>query len=150
PTADETVLIGADLHAFAAAVGHAAGRLEQQQTAVRSGWEQTPTARLFHQRVEIDFRLEAEQRDFETVLTARLTATAAGIAAQLGEDRHDLIGEIDRQIHVAALGRDRHLDDLVAEGGGDLGRAVGQRNDAARAGDAGDLLVGHLVLDVAG
>ena len=46
----------------------------------------------------IEFRHEAEQRQGEAVLAARLAVAAAAVAAELGEDRHDLVGEVDRQV----------------------------------------------------
>ncbi len=75
---------------------------------------------------------------------------AARVAAGLGEDRHDLVGEVDRQVDVAALGRDAGLDPLVAVDRRDLGRAVGERQDAARGGDLDNFRVGDVVLDVLG
>src|SRR5207244_10283950 len=77
------------------------------------------------------------------------TVAAARVATELREDRDDVVGEVDRQVHVAALGGhlERHLP--VAVDGGDLGAAVGQRDDAAGGGDADDRGVADLVLDVA-
>src|SRR5262249_5694268 len=107
-------------------------------------------AAFLDQRGEVDVRLEAEQREFEAVLPGGLAVAAAGVAAELGEDGHDLVAEVDGQIDVAAGGLDGELDGLVAVPGDDGGGAVGQRDDAAGGGDADDLLVGDLVGDVVG
>ena len=53
-------------------------------------------------------RLEAQQRQPEPILAAHFAMTPAGIAAELGENRHDLIGEIDGRI-VGEM-RDGHGD----------------------------------------
>src|SRR5205823_6462870 len=94
PAADELVLIGIKFHAFAAGVSDAAARLEKQQAVFRRGEEDAPAARLLHQRLIIELRHEAEQREREAVLPARLAVAAARIAAELREDRHDLVGEV--------------------------------------------------------
>src|SRR5262249_61784669 len=74
----------------------------------------------------------------------------ARVAAQLREDRHDLVGEVDRQVHVAALGRDGHPDELVAVDGDQFGGAVADRHDAAGGADAGHLRVNDFEFHVAG
>jgi hypothetical protein len=150
PAANEAILIRANVHALAATVGDAAGCLRQQQTAVGSRGEQTPAARFLHERGVIDLRLEAEQRQFEPILPAGLAVAAAAVAAEFREDRHDLIAEVDWQIHVAVRRGDGNRENLVAVGGGDGRRAVGDRNDAARTGDAHHFAVGHVEFHVAG
>src|SRR5438309_592652 len=80
----------------AAAVGDRAGGLEQQQAVVGGGEEQAPAAALLDQGVVIEGGVEAEQRQFEAVLAQGLAVAAAGVAAELGEDRHHLVTEADR------------------------------------------------------
>ena len=150
PAADALVFVGVGLHALAAAVGHAARRLEQQQALVGHRRVDAPAAGFLHQGVVVHVRLEAEQRDLEAVLPAGLAVAAAGIAPELGEDRHDLVAEIDRQVFLDALGLDGHPGGVAAVADRDLGFAAGQGQDAAAGQDAGDLLVGHLELGVAG
>ena len=87
---------------------HQSGRLLQQQAALRRGGRQPAAAPFFHQMLVIFARLEAQQRQPEAILPAHLAMTAAGIAAELGENRHDLIGEIDRRI-IGEM-RDGHGD----------------------------------------
>ena len=69
-----------------------------------------PAAGFLDQGGVIELRLEAEQRQLEAVLAARLAVAAAGVAAELGEDRHDLVAEVDRQVDVAVCRRDRDRD----------------------------------------
>ena len=87
----------------------------RKQARVRGGGEQPPAAALLHQGLVVEVRLEAEQREPEPVLAARLAVAAAGVAAELGEDRHDLVGEVDRQVLVGVLDRQRDGHALVAE-----------------------------------
>ena len=75
---------------------------------------------------------------------------AAGIAAELGEDRRDLVGEVDRQVVADGGRRDRNLHGLIAVAGDDLRHAIGERNDSAGGGDTDDLAVGDFELDIAG
>ena len=70
---------------------------------------------LLDDRLIVGHRVETEQRQLEAVLPTALAVAAAGIAAQLGEYRHHVIGEVDRQADVAALRLDRNGDGLVAE-----------------------------------
>src|SRR5262249_28028450 len=132
------------------AVGDAAGPLEEQQATFGRRRHQAPAARLPDQRVVIDVRLVAEQGELEPILPARLAVAAAAVAAELGEDRDDLVAEVDGQVDVTALGGDGDVDTLVAKAGRNLGGAVADGEDPAGAGDAGHLDVAHLELDLAG
>ncbi len=132
----------------AAAVRGRADRLEQQQALIRRGRKQPPAAALFDQVLEIFPRLEAQQRQLEAVLPARFAVAAAAIAAQFGEDRHDLIGEVDQRLVAQPLDANfRRAGDALGRLGGDRRLAVGQRNDQARGVDAHDAGRGDLVLD---
>ena len=67
------------------------------------GREQAPAAVFLHQsrgNRASGSKPSSDRR--EAVLAARLAVAAAAVAAELGEDRHDLVGEVDRQVHVAA------------------------------------------------
>ena len=77
------------------AVGDA---LQQEQAVLRRGGKDAAPARFLHDVLVILCRLEAEQRELEAVLPARLAVAAAGVAAGFGEYRHDLVREIDRQL----------------------------------------------------
>ena len=69
----------------------------EQQAGVGRGGKDPPAAPFLDERLVVEGRLEAEQAQPEAVLAARLAVAAAGVAAELGEDRHDLVGEVDRQ-----------------------------------------------------
>ena len=130
PAAHQSICMRVDLQPRAAAVRHFADRLGQQQAAVGSGRKQPPAAAFLHQVLEVLGWLKAQQRKLEAVLAAGLAVAAAAVAAQLGEDRHDLIGKVDRRL-VAKVG-DRGLDRSGRSGGTggrDRGRAIGLRHD---------------------
>src|SRR5262249_4176685 len=112
--------------------------------------QKTATATFLYQRGIVGFRLEAEQRQLETVLARCLAVAATAVAAELGEDRDNLVAEVDRQVLVHRFGLDRNLDRLVGVASDDRSGTVPDGNDAARRADANDLVVGGFVLHVAG
>ena len=75
-----------ELDPLAAAVRQAGRRLEQQQALIGRGREEPAAAAFLHEVLVILLRLEAEQRQAEAVLAARLAVAAAAVAAVLGED----------------------------------------------------------------
>src|SRR5262249_58676028 len=101
-----------------------------------------PAPPLLHQRGVVRPRLEPQKRQLEAVLAAGLAVAAARVAPQLGEDRHHLVAEVDRPVVLELLDGDRHANGPGAETGADFGTAVGERQDPAAAGDAGDFRVG--------
>ena len=72
--------------------------LSSSRLLLGRGGEQAAAAAFLHERCVVELGLEAEQRQREAVLAAGLAVAAAGVAAELGEDRHDLVGEVDRQV----------------------------------------------------
>jgi hypothetical protein len=150
PPADDPVLVAAGVHLPAAAVRDRADGLLQKQRGVGGGGQEPPAAGLLHQRLVVEFRLEAQQRQAEAVLPAGLAVAAAGVAPELGEHRHDLVREVDRQVLADVLGGDRDAGGLAAERGHEFGGAVGPRGDPAGRGDGGDLAVGDGVRGVVG
>ena len=66
---------------------------------------------------------------------------------ELGEDRHHVVGEVDRQGRIHLLGRDRDAKSLPFKVRHDLRGPIGEREDAAVGLDADDLGVRHRVLD---
>ncbi len=144
PAADELIFVGADFEAFAARVGHGAGRLLQQQAKFGSGREQAPATVFLDECLIIELGNEAQERQAKAILPARFAVAAAAVATELGEDRHDMVAEIDGQILAHRLRRDGDRDHLVAVICGDRRRAVGQRNNPARAGDTQDGFVALL------
>ena len=95
PAGDEAVVVVGGVEPLAAAVGHRPDCLEQEQAVFRGGGEQAPAARFLHQVLIIFGRFKAEERELEPVLAARLPVAPAAVAAGLGEDRDDLVGEVD-------------------------------------------------------
>ena len=93
PAAERAIGGGCGIQPLPAPVRQLAGRLQQQQAAVRSGGEQPASASLLDQVFEILRRLEAQQRQGEPVLAARLPVAAAAVAAVFGEDGDDLVRE---------------------------------------------------------
>jgi hypothetical protein len=61
----------------------------------RGGRQEAPAACLLDDRLKILVRLETQQRQTETVLAARLTVTAATVAAEFGEQCHNVGVEIN-------------------------------------------------------
>ena len=71
--------------------------LEQHQAAVRRSGKYPPAPSFLRQGFMVARRVEAEHAQLEAVLPFRLAVTAAAVAAELREDRHDLRLEVDRR-----------------------------------------------------
>src|SRR5205814_1693178 len=100
------------------------------KTAVRRCREEPASAR-FHGQMFIILRwLKTEQRKFETILTAGFAVATAGIAAGFGENRHDLVGKVDRRNIFELFDRRR-------ERGGQFGFFCLSPSDGERAGVRG-------------
>jgi hypothetical protein len=96
PPGDDLVRRGLPREDPATAMRHRAGRLQEQKTLLRSRHADATSTSLLHDVIVVFGRFEAEERQPESVLTAALAVAAAGVAAVLREDRHDLRVEIDR------------------------------------------------------
>ncbi|MBI3331425.1 MATE family efflux transporter, partial [Candidatus Peregrinibacteria bacterium] len=88
---------------LATRVRHDAARLEQEEAIIRSGGEEPPAAGFLDDGHVVEVGLEPQQRQTEAVLAAGLAVAAAAVAADLGEDRHHLVGEVDRQVLLTAI-----------------------------------------------
>ena len=139
PAAHQAIGGRVDLDPLAAAVRQAGGRLQQQQALVGSGGEEPAAAAFLHQVLEVFGRLEAEQRQPEAVLAARLAVAAAAVAAVLGEDRRDLVGKVDRQVVTRFVTLTFMLPSMPGSGD-DMNRrfAFGNRRDQPRGIDVHD------------
>ncbi len=102
PAPQQSVRVRIVLQPGTAAMRGHADRLEQQQALFGRSGEQPPAATLLDQVLEVLARLEAQQRQLEPVLAPRLAVATAAVAAQLGEDRHDLIRKVDRHFVAPA------------------------------------------------
>ncbi len=91
-------------------MGRLAGRLLEEERPLGRRGKQTPAAALFHERVVVVFRLEAQERHREAVLSRRLSVAAARVAARLGQDRDDVVGEVERPLGRRQLDGDRDLN----------------------------------------
>ena len=116
PTIDESILVAIHFHSLAAAVRRLSDRLRQQQALTRRGREDAPASAFLHEELVIVFGKETEQTELEAVLPAGLAVAAAAVAAELRENRHDLVGEVDRDINRHAGDFDRNLGSDVARG----------------------------------
>src|SRR5262249_36841792 len=94
PAAQGLVLGAAARDAHAAAVGRAAGYLGQQQAVLWRRREHAPAAALLRQCGVIRGRVEAEHRQLEAVLPLRLAVAARRVAAELAEQRDDVVLEV--------------------------------------------------------
>ena len=69
---------------------------EQEQATLRRGGEKATTTRFLHEMLVIFQRLETKERQPKTVLSGRFAMATTAIATRLGEDRDDLVREVDR------------------------------------------------------
>ena len=70
--------------------------LEQQQAAPGCSWKDAPPTGFAKQILVILLRLKTKQRQSEAVLAAGFPVAAATVAAVLGEQWHDRVGEVYR------------------------------------------------------
>jgi hypothetical protein len=113
-----------------AAVSDGAARLRKKQAGIGAGGKDAAAAPFLEQVVVIENRVEAEQRQAETVLTLNLAVAAARVAAEFRKYRHHVVREVDRQRMVHVLGRDRHFHAQAVDRRDDLGRTIGERHHA--------------------
>jgi hypothetical protein len=77
----------------------------------------------------VDGGVEAEQRPFEAVLSARLAVTAARVAAELAQERHHRRLEVDRSPLATAPDDDLDAGPVTANADQDAGGAIADRCD---------------------
>ncbi len=135
PAAEGLVIGVAGLDQHAALVGHAAGRLEQHQAAVRSGSVEPATAQVVGERLVIEERVVAAQRQAEAVLALLGAVTGPRVAAHLGQHRHDIADEADLVGRLLAADGDGQGESLAGQGQLELAAAVRDRTDEAGRGD---------------
>ena len=104
PAGDAFVGRGARLDEFSTAVRHGGRGLEEEQAHVGRDDRHPPPAGLLDQVLVVLGWLEPQQGKPEAVLPAALPVAAATVAAVLGENRHDLRVEVERQIGGGACG----------------------------------------------
>ncbi len=95
PPDQPLVALRAGIESLTAAVRDDVRGLQEQQALLRGRREHPPAVPLLHDVLVILLRLEAEQRQSKTILPVpRLRMAAARITRGLGQDRHDVIHEI--------------------------------------------------------
>lgn len=90
---------------LAAPVGDRSGGLQEQQALLGRRRRDPPSAGFLEEVLVVLGRFEPQERELESVLPApRLGVAGAHVAAGLGEDRHDVVGEVDRPSRRDDLG----------------------------------------------
>lgn len=111
-------------------------RFLQQQAIGRRGGKESPATVFFDQKVVIVAGVESQQRQPKAVLPAELAVATSGVAAGLGENRDDLIREVDRAGDGSFRDGKRGLDHLATgRRGRDRHAAIGQGRDDPAVGD---------------
>ena len=132
PAADDLILVRARDHLPAAAVRNLGRRLRQQKAFIRRGGKESAAAPFLDERLIVEGRLKPQKTETEAVLTARLTVAAPTIAAELSEDRHHLVREVDRQAGREVPDFDRDVRLVRASADGDRRLAIALRRDDAQ------------------
>src|SRR5262249_16463362 len=95
PLAQQAILPGAGGEASSAFVGDGAGRLEQEQTAVRVVGIGAAAEAVARERTIIEGGIVAEQAEPETALALERSVTGTGVATRPPQERHDMPLEVD-------------------------------------------------------
>ena len=82
---------------LAAAMGSEGGCLQKEQAVCWRGGEDSASASFTNQGIEIEVVVETQEGKLETILSPLLSMAGAGIAAQLCQDRLDVLFEGDRE-----------------------------------------------------
>ena len=82
--------------AGSSSVSQLVGRLGHQQAAGRGRDEHATATGFLDQGVVVSHRVETEDRQFEAVLAGLLAVAASTVTAELGEQWHDVVEEMDR------------------------------------------------------
>ena len=117
---------------LAAAVRNLGRRLGQKQARLGRGRKDPPPAPFLHERLVVERRLETQQAEPKSVLPARLAVASPRVAPQLGEDRHDLVGEMDGHSRREVLDRHRHTRRNARHLHRDPGRPIPAGGDQTR------------------
>src|SRR5262249_32582361 len=84
------------------------GWLQEHEAAVRCGTVQTPAPEIICQRLMIEKWIIAPERQLETILALLGAMTSARVAADLGQDRHDVPDETGLVLLLLAADADGH------------------------------------------
>ncbi len=121
---------------LAAPVGNGQRGLEQKQTLFGSKRGHAPLFGALDDRDIVGFRFESQERKLESSLAALRAMARPLVAAQLGQERHDLVAEADRPGQSCLRHFDRNVRLAGADAHHDFARAVGDRQDRTVIADA--------------
>ena len=139
PPHQAPVVVGTDLQTLAPAMRQLGRSFGHQHRSGRIGRKETPPAGLADQMLVILVGLEPEQREAEPVLSGRLAMAPTTVAAVLGEDGHDLVGEVQRSRLPSVDDPHRNArGGSVAGLGGDHRLTIGHRDHPSRGIEAND------------
>ena len=93
PSEERAVVGGVLREQFAAGVRDFAGGLEHEQTLLGRGEIEAAADELLREPVVVPLGIVAEERQHESILTARGTVTRAGVASRTEKHRHDIAAE---------------------------------------------------------
>ena len=128
PFYEHPVIKRTGIDAGAAAVRQLPRCLEQQQAAPGCGRKDAPPTGFAKQILVILLRLKTKQRQLEAVLAAGFPVATATVAAVLGEQWHDRVGEVYRLFSSDRLDLEWNRGRPAGLGGrGNEALAVGQR-----------------------
>ncbi len=125
PAVDRLVQLAAGLEPLAAGVRHGPDRLLEQRAVGGDRQVDATADHLASQPVVVPLRVEAKERDPESVLATRGAVAATGVAPGPHEDRHDVQPEAERGLHGRLGDLHRQRDRAAAEGDGEGRGAVG-------------------------
>jgi hypothetical protein len=117
-------------------VRHAAGRLEQHQALLRCRPVEAPALQVVGQRLVVEERVVAAQRQLETILPLLRPVAGTGVAAGLRQGRHHVAHEADRVGFLLAAHRHRHGDRSPADREAQLVATIRHGPNEAALGDA--------------
>src|SRR5262249_55394864 len=122
----------------------------QHQALLRRGHEDAPSACLLHQRVVIEVRVEAEDRQAKAVLPLRLAVTTGRVAAVPVEDRRHIVLEVKAARPGAVAHLDADREGFSGDVNVDQGAAVAQSLNHSGGGDGSHLRIVRTVVGVVG
>src|SRR5262249_35487822 len=103
PVGEQVVFGRIDFDLEAAAVGQGERRLEQHETVGWFGFVDAPAADLPGKDIMVIARGKAAQRQLHTPLAGKRAMTRAGIAADLGQHRNDMVAKARLERHAGFL-----------------------------------------------
>ena len=121
----QLIALGTCVQPAATAVRHGVRGLQKQQALLGRSGKDSPAVSFLDDVLVVFLRLEAEQRKSKAVLSAaRLGVARAGIATGLGQDRHDVIDEVQRARSDSDARLDSASDRIASKRAGECDESV--------------------------